>query len=121
MQYTTYMEITGAEQGLLSKNCSGNDTHKDKIQLNHLELSKGIDGLSHIGKIILEKNVDSSSPLLFNAIDKNESVELRIFQCVDNNITHEFKFKKAFIEKINTHFSEENKNSPYEKIQIKIA
>ncbi|MCE1713691.1 type VI secretion system tube protein Hcp, partial [Enterobacter hormaechei] len=119
MQYTTYMEITGAEQGLLSENCSNNDTHKHKIQVNSLELSKGIEGLSYIEKIVLEKNVDGSSPLLFNAIDKNESLELKIFQCVDNKITHEFKFKNAFIERINTHFSEESKTSPYEKIEIK--
>ncbi|WP_426575414.1 hypothetical protein ACP179_00650 (plasmid) [Xenorhabdus stockiae] len=121
MQYTTYMEITGTIQGLLSKNCSDDNDHKDKIQLNYLELSKGIDDLSHIGKIILEKNVDSSSPLLFNALDKNESLELKIFQCVDNKITHEFKFKNSFIEKINTKFSEENENSLSERIQIKIA
>ncbi|WP_214067969.1 hypothetical protein [Photorhabdus hainanensis] len=48
MQHTTYMEITGANQGLLSRNCSDNDTHKDKIQVNYLELSKGIDDLSYI-------------------------------------------------------------------------
>ncbi len=47
MQYTTYIEITGADQGLLSRNRSGNDTHKDKIQVNYLELSKGIDELSY--------------------------------------------------------------------------
>ncbi|MDC9623169.1 hypothetical protein PSI22_16350 [Xenorhabdus sp. XENO-7] len=117
MQYTTYMEITGADQGLLSKNCSDNDAHKDKIQLNCLELSKGVDDLSHIGKIILEKNLDSSSPLLFNAIDKNERLALKIVQCVDNKITHEFK--NEFIERIETNISENN--LPYEKIQIKIA
>ncbi|CDH04906.1 conserved hypothetical protein [Xenorhabdus bovienii str. oregonense] len=121
MQYTTYIEITGTAQGLLSKNCSDENTHKDKIQLNYLELSKGMDNLSHIEKIILEKNVDSSSPLLFNAIDKNESLELKIVQCVDNKITHEFKFKNAFIKRINTNFSEENKSAPAERIQIKIA
>ncbi|CCW32007.1 type VI secretion system tube protein Hcp [Xenorhabdus nematophila] len=121
MQYTTYMEISGAEQGLLSKNCSENDAHKDKIQLHSLELSKGIDGLSHIDKIILEKNVDGASPLLLNAIDKNESLELKIFQCIDDKITHEFKFQNTFIEKINTNFSEEDKDSPYEKIQLKLV
>ncbi|MDE1480654.1 type VI secretion system tube protein Hcp [Xenorhabdus bovienii] len=121
MQYTTYMEILGAEQGLLSKNCSENDAHKDKVQLNSLELSKGINGLSDIEKIILEKNVDGASPLLLNAIDKNESLELKIFQCIDDKITHEFKFQNAFIEKINTNFSKEDKDSPYEKIQLKLA
>ncbi|MDC9591380.1 type VI secretion system tube protein Hcp [Xenorhabdus sp. XENO-10] len=121
MQYITYMEITGAVQGLLSENCSDNDVHKDKIQINCLELSKGVNDLSHIEKIILEKNVDSASPLLLNAIDKNEHLALNIVQCVDNNITHEFKFKNAFIERINTHFSGENKSSPYERIQIKIV
>ncbi|MDE1488509.1 type VI secretion system tube protein Hcp [Xenorhabdus bovienii] len=119
MQYSTYMEITGTAQGLLSKNCSDNDTHKDKIQLNYLELSKGVDDLSHIEKVILEKNLDSSSPLLFNAIDKNESLALKIVQCVDNKITHEFKFKNAFIERIETNISENN--LPSEKIQLKLA
>ncbi|MBC8954908.1 type VI secretion system tube protein Hcp [Xenorhabdus sp. PB62.4] len=119
MRYATYMEITGEVQGLLSKNCSDDDTHKDKIQVKSLELSKGIDDLSHIEKIILEKNVDSSSPLLFNAIDKNDRLELKIVQCVDNNITHEFNFKNAFIERIDTKFSDEN--ASYEKIQIKIV
>ncbi|WP_281422331.1 hypothetical protein [Photorhabdus caribbeanensis] len=42
MQYTTYMEITGVAQGLLSKNCSNDDIQKDKIQVKSLELSKGI-------------------------------------------------------------------------------
>ncbi|WP_340612049.1 hypothetical protein [Xenorhabdus bharatensis] len=70
MQYATYLEITETVQGLLSKNCSDYDTHKDKIQINFLELSKGIDDLNHIEKIILEKNVDNSSLLLLNAIDK---------------------------------------------------
>ncbi|MDX7987160.1 hypothetical protein FE392_07420 [Xenorhabdus sp. 12] len=120
MQYTTYMEISGAIQGLLSKNCSGNDAHKDKIQLHSLELSKGIDGLNEIEKIIFEKNVDGASPLLLNAIDKNEYLELTVFQCVDDKITHEFKLDNALIEKINTIFSEENKKSPYEKIQVKL-
>ncbi|WP_340612039.1 hypothetical protein [Xenorhabdus bharatensis] len=55
MQYTTYMEITGTVQELLSKNCTDDNAHKDKIQLNYLKLSKGIDDLSHIEKIILEK------------------------------------------------------------------
>ncbi|WP_109396510.1 type VI secretion system tube protein Hcp [Photorhabdus namnaonensis] len=96
-----------------------NDTHKDKIQVNYLELSKGIDDLSYIETIILEKNLDSSSPLLLNAIDKNENLELTIFQYVDGKIAHEFKFKNAFIERIDTKFL--NESSPYEKIQIKIA
>ncbi|PHM33612.1 hypothetical protein Xmau_04503 [Xenorhabdus mauleonii] len=121
MQYTTYIEITGAEQGLLSKNCSENNAHKDKIQLHSLELSKIINNLRDIDKIILEKNVDGASLLLLNAIHKNESLELKIFQCIDNKITHEFKFKNAFIEKINTNFSGEDGNSPYEKIKLKLA
>jgi hypothetical protein len=33
MQHTTYMEITGAAQGLLSKNCSNNDTQKVQYRL----------------------------------------------------------------------------------------
>ncbi|MCC8367497.1 hypothetical protein J8V57_14660 [Xenorhabdus sp. PB61.4] len=70
MQYTTYMEITGTVQGLLSKNRSNNDAHEDKIQINCLELSKGIYDLNHIEKIILEKNVGRSSPLPFNALIK---------------------------------------------------
>ncbi|CDM92326.1 type VI secretion system tube protein Hcp [Xenorhabdus bovienii] len=119
MQHTTYMEITGANQGLLSRNCSDNDTHKDKIQVHYLELSKSSDDLSYIETIILEKNVDGSSPLLLNAIDKNENLELTIFQCVDGKIEHQFKFKNAFIERIDTKFLDES--SPYEKIQIKIA
>ncbi|MBS9436223.1 hypothetical protein EAE91_03220 [Photorhabdus noenieputensis] len=49
---------------------------------------------------------------------------MTIFQLIDDKITHEFKFKNAFIERIGTKFSENNVNrkgnSPYEKIKIKI-
>jgi type VI protein secretion system component Hcp len=63
--------------------------------------------------------LDGLSPLLLNAIDKNEILELKISQWINGEIAHEFEFKNAFIEKIETQFSGEN--SPYEKIQIKIA
>ncbi|OTA14094.1 hypothetical protein Xvie_04005 [Xenorhabdus vietnamensis] len=119
MQYTTYIEITETAQGLLSKNCSDDDIQKDKIQVKSLELSKGINDSKSIEKIILEKSLDRSSPLLLNAIDKNESLELKTSLYINGKIAHEFKFKNAFIERIDTKFSDES--APYEKIQIKIA
>ncbi|WP_339921303.1 hypothetical protein [Photorhabdus caribbeanensis] len=68
---------------------------------------------------MLEKSLDGASPLLFNAIDKNESLELTISQYINGEITHKFEFKNVFIERIDTKFL--NDSSPYEKIQIKIA
>jgi len=125
MNYLIYLKAVGKNQGLISEKCSTKESiftvhpgHEDEIYVIGLNYTAFPDKYTNIN---FKKLIDRSSPLLHQAIDENEELEM-IFTFYDkknSELKKEIKIKKAFIKKINMHassFSSQEEN--YDEILL---
>jgi len=127
MKRQIIMRIQGTEQGIITKDIS-NDNH-DAVLINSIGYSREKDeNGSPILRITIEKDIDHSTPFIFDAIEKDEKIDVTIKYTIENEKPSIFNYKNAIIDKINTLFCAEDfnpvegfsgkKGKPYEVIQI---
>ena len=127
MKRQIIMRIQGANQGLITKDDS--NSNNDAVLINSIGLSreKDDDG-KQILRITINKDIDHSTPFIFEAIKKDEKINVTIKYTIENEESSIFNYKNAIIDRINTLFCDEDfnpaegftgrKGQPYEVIQI---
>lgn len=127
MKRQILMRIKGSNQGLITQDTS--NPKNDAVLINSIGMSRenDEDGKSVL-RITIDKGLDHSTPLIFDAIEKDEKIEITIQYTINNEKPIIFNYKNSFIEKINNIFIDESfniddelfgrKGKPYQIITI---
>jgi len=110
MKRQILMRIKGSNQGLITKDTS--NPKNDAVLINSIGMSRenDEDGKSVL-RITIDKDLDHSTPLIFDAIEKDEKIDITIQYTINNEKPIIFNYKNSVIEKINNIFIDESFNT----------
>lgn len=115
MSRAIYLSVTGENQGLISQRASSGDSlgcqhqqgHEDEVYITSLEQRTSRRDGKVSRNVTFTKLIDSSSPLLFKAIQENEELKLHFTFMKDNSVKIS-TVGKGFIKSIDENISGEN-------------
>lgn len=115
MSRTIYLSVTGENQGLISQGASSGNSlgfqyqlgHEDEVYITSLEQRTSRRDGKVSRNVTFTKLIDSSSPLLFEAIQENEELKLHFTFMEDNSVTMS-TVGKGFIKSIDEDISDES-------------
>lgn len=127
MKHQILMKIHGSDQGLITKDTS--NQKNNAILINSVGLSRQNDenGKQYL-RVTINKDIDHTSGLIADALDKDEKIDVTIQYKVENEEPTLFSYKDVIIDDITFLFQSEDcniqneppirKGAPYEVIQI---
>lgn len=129
MKRQILMKIQGSVQGLITKDTS--NANNNAVLINSVGLSRQNDenGKQYL-RVTIDKDIDHSSDLIADALDKDEKIDVTIQYQIENEEPTLFEYKDAIIDDITFLFQSEDcniqneptirKGKPYEIIQMMV-
>lgn len=129
MKHQILMKIQGDNQRLITKDIS--NANNNAVLINSVGLSRQNDenGKQYL-RITIDKNIDHTSGLIADALDKGEKIDVTIQYKIENEEPSLFEYKNATIDDIAVLFQSEDcniqneppirKGLPYEIIQVMV-
>jgi len=109
MKRQILMKIQGSVQGLITKDTS--NANNNAVLINSVGLSRQNDenGKKYL-RVTIDKDIDHSSDLIADALDKDEKIDVTIQYQIENEEPTLFEYKDAIIDDITFLFQSEDCN-----------